>query len=66
MGADEANRTNSDASGSGRPRAQNLDDDNTGSDGISSLQQLPVQIKQVSQLNMQIIYNNIPGSQEEE
>lgn len=62
---EELNGGNSDSSGSARRRYQDLEDDHTGSEGTSSLQQIPVQIKQVSQLNMQIIYNNITGTAEE-
>jgi hypothetical protein len=53
----------SDSSNSAKRRYQNLE----GDDETSPFDQsgnIPVQIKQVSQLNMQIIYNNITGDPE--
>lgn len=53
----------SNSSGSVKRRYQNLE----GEDEASPFDQsgnIPVQIKQVSQLNMQIIYNNITGDPE--
>ena len=46
---------------------QGLEDEEDHEDGNPSQQQqqIPVQIKQVSQLNMQIIYNNITGEKQE-
>lgn len=57
------NDDSSNSSGSVKRRYQNLE----GEDETSPFDQngnIPVQIKQVSQLNMQIIYNNITGDPE--
>ena len=54
----------SESSDSAKRRYANLDGEDEEQQPFEQTPGVPVQIKQVSQLNMQIIYNNITGTDE--